>query len=69
MTENDQFGQHGRLLSLAEAADRLAISRRGLHRLLATGELSSIRVGLRRRVIDPAELARFVDTHREPPSS
>jgi excisionase family DNA binding protein len=65
VTGNASFGQEHCLLSLAEAADVLAISIRGVRRLLAAGALSSVHVGARRRLIDPSDLARYIDAHRE----
>ncbi|HET6203595.1 MAG TPA: helix-turn-helix domain-containing protein [Planctomycetota bacterium] len=55
------------MLSLAEAAERLRISRRSLSTLLALGELPSIRVTRRRVVIDEADLLAFIASRRSRP--
>jgi excisionase family DNA binding protein len=47
------------LVSTAEAADALSLSRRHVHRLIDEGRLASVRVG-RRRLVPRAELTRFV---------
>jgi len=49
-------------IALGDIAKRLSISIRGVHRLLATGELASIRIG-RRRVVRASVLNAFLDQH------
>lgn len=47
------------LLTLDEVAERLRIGKRTAERLIATGELRSLKVG-RRRFIEELELERYV---------
>lgn len=51
------------LLSVAEAADTLGISRAGLWRLVYAGEIEVVAVG-GRRLIEPDELRRFIAARR-----
>ena len=44
-------------IGISHLAERLGLSRRTIHRILARGELSSLRVGRRR-------LVRLVEVHR-----
>lgn len=53
----------GRLLTPEDAADRLAIGRSLLYRLLRTGELRSVRVAGCRRVAE-ADLVAYVEALR-----
>lgn len=52
-----------RLLTVADAANFLAISRRQVYVLLERGELPAVRVGTRIRLI-PAELTAYLEQHR-----
>jgi excisionase family DNA binding protein len=52
-----------RLMTVADAADFLAISRRQVYVLLERGELPAVRVGTRIRLI-PAELTAYLEQHR-----
>lgn len=54
-----------RLLSVEEAAAIIGVSRYTLRAWLREGRLAHIRLG-RRVVLDPADLARFVDAGRVP---
>ena len=49
-------------LSLDEVASRLALSARTVARLVASGDLASIKIG-RRRVIRSSALDTFLDRH------
>jgi len=49
-----------KLLTIPEVADRLGVSHRKLWRLIATGELKSLRVGARGTRISEAALANFI---------
>ena len=51
------------LLSVEQAAESLGISRPLVARMIASGELPSLRIG-RRRLIDAADLARWVDDRK-----
>jgi excisionase family DNA binding protein len=53
-----------RLLTVADAATFLAISRRQVYVLLDRGELPAVRVGTRIRLI-PADLRDYLERHRE----
>lgn len=53
-----------RLMTVAAAAEFLAISRRQVYVLLERGELPAVRVGTRIRFI-PSELAAYLKRHRE----
>jgi excisionase family DNA binding protein len=62
--------QHGArviepLLSIVEAADVLGISPMSVRRLLERGELQGVRVGLRRRLIQPERLREYLEQSRE----
>lgn len=52
-----------RLITIAEAADRLDLSRSKLYLLIADGELPTVRIGRARR-ISLADLRAFVERHR-----
>lgn len=52
------------LLSVSQAAKSLGIGRRLLWSLTAGGELPAVRIG-RRVLYDPADLAAFIDGHRQ----
>jgi excisionase family DNA binding protein len=54
-----------RLLTLAEAAQRLSISLRSLRTLVALGKVSTVRVTARRVAIDENDLAAYVASRRE----
>lgn len=51
-------------MTVADAADFLAVSRRQVYVLLERGELPAVRVGTRIRLI-PAELDAYLENHRE----
>jgi excisionase family DNA binding protein len=53
-----------RLMTVADAAHFLAISRRQVYVLLERRELPAVRVGTRIRLI-PSELAAYLERHRE----
>jgi excisionase family DNA binding protein len=53
-----------RLMTVADAADFLAVSRRQVYVLLERGELPAVRVGTRIRLI-PTELDAYLERHRE----
>jgi excisionase family DNA binding protein len=53
-----------RLVTLAQAAERLGLSRSKLYEILAAGELASVRIGRTRR-IDVDDLAECVVRHRQ----
>ena len=58
----DEEGEARMLLTVEEAAQRLAIGRSLMYKLLASGRITSIRIGRLRRV--PCEaLTDFVDGH------
>jgi excisionase family DNA binding protein len=57
-------GRTERLLTVADAAEFLAISRRQVYVLLERGELPAVRVGTRLRLI-PADLRVYLEEHRE----
>lgn len=52
------------LISVTEAARRLAISRRTLERRIAEGLIECVKIG-RRTLISIAELERFVRSHTQ----
>jgi excisionase family DNA binding protein len=52
---------HSRLLRIEDVADRLSVSRSMAWKLIATGELRSIRIGRAVR-IRPADLEAFLDS-------
>ena len=54
------------LLTDAEAADILRLTARQVLRLASRGELPSIRLPNKEVRFDPADLARFVDSHKRP---
>ena len=49
-----EFGTHDRLLTVAEAARRLRVSRATLYKLVAEGKLAHVRVGNRIRFLPGA---------------
>jgi len=53
------------LVSVADAARRLAVSLRTLRTIIAAGQLSVVRVSARRIAIDTADLAEFIERRRE----
>jgi excisionase family DNA binding protein len=57
-------GRTERLLTVADVAEFLAISRRQVYVLLERGELPAVRVGTRLRLI-PADLRAYLEQHRE----
>ena len=52
------------LLTIADVARLLGISRGSVYNLIRNGELSPIRVGRRAR-FEPGDIRAFVDRHRE----
>lgn len=55
--------QSQRLLTVADAADRLGLAHGAVRRAIARGDLPAVKVCSRIR-IDPTELRRWVDSHR-----
>ena len=53
------------LLSVEQAAKALGVSRALVHRMIASGELPSLNIA-RRRLLDAADLARWVDARKRP---
>lgn len=53
-----------RTYSLDEAAGALGVSKRTIHRLLAAGTLSAVRIGSSRRRIPASELERLTTVER-----
>jgi len=53
-----------RLLTIAEAAEALSISRSSVYRLFDSGQLGWVQIGSSRRVA-PAEIERFIAAHTE----
>ena len=53
------------LIGITQLAERLGLSRRTIHRVLARGELPSIRIG-RRRLVRLSELRRWLSGYEEP---
>jgi excisionase family DNA binding protein len=51
------------LLSIAEAAAHLGISRQGIYKLMRRGDLAFVRVGYR-PLFQPEEIAAFLDRNR-----
>lgn len=54
-----------RLITIVQAAEIIGLSRSKLYELLASRELASVRIG-RARLIDLADLERFIARHRVP---
>ena len=52
------------LLSVREVAERLAVSRKTVYRLLERGDLPSVKIGWTVRV-HPDDLAEFIKTNRK----
>lgn len=54
------------LLTTAQAAEKLGITRRYLYELMAAGEIETIRLPLgREHRVEPAEIQRFKDRNRQ----
>ena len=53
-----------RLLTIAEAADALRISRSSIYRLFDAGQLAWVQIGASRRVTS-TEIERFIAAHTE----
>ena len=53
-----------RLLTIAEAADALRISRSSVYRLFDAGQLAWVQIGASRRVTS-TEIERFIAAHTE----
>ncbi len=58
--EQGRSGDPRQLLTIADTADYLAMSRGAVYNLLRTGELRSIHIGRSRRIV-LADLWEFVD--------
>ena len=56
------------LLTIADVARTLGISRGSVYGLMRTGELFPIRVGQRAR-FEPADVRAYLERHREGPGS
>lgn len=52
------------LITQREAAARLTISERTFRMLVATGQIPVVRVSPRRVVVDPADIAAYIDQRR-----
>ena len=50
------------LISIGHLAERLSLSRRTVHRLIATGELPTLKIG-RRRLVRLADLSKWLAGH------
>lgn len=59
----------GRLLNLAEVADRLGVSRTTCWRLISNGEIPSVRITSTLRRVDPADLESWIASRRETPGA
>jgi excisionase family DNA binding protein len=55
----------GACIGINHLAERLGLSRRTVHRILARGELPSIRIG-RRRLVRLSDLRRWLASYEEP---
>jgi excisionase family DNA binding protein len=53
------------LIGINHLAERLGLSRRTIHRILARGELRALKIG-RRRLVRLAELRRWLDGRETP---
>jgi excisionase family DNA binding protein len=53
------------LVTVADAARRLAVSLRTLRAIIAAGHLPVVRVSARRIAVDMADLAEFIERRRE----
>jgi excisionase family DNA binding protein len=53
-----------KLLTIADVARVLGISRASVYRLMRSGELSAIRVGKRAR-FEPTDVRAYLERHRE----
>jgi excisionase family DNA binding protein len=53
------------LIGISHLAERLGLSRRTIHRILARGELPSLRIG-HRRLVRLSELRHWLDGHEVP---
>ena len=58
----------GSLIGLKHLADKLAVSRRTVHRIIERGELPTLKIG-RRRLVRLAELRRWLDGRETLPLS
>ena len=56
---------HQRLLGVAEAANRLGISRRLAWALISAGHLPVVRIGAKTIRVDLVDLEAFIDERRE----
>jgi excisionase family DNA binding protein len=54
------------LIGISHLAERLGLSRRTIHRILARGELPSLQIG-RRRLIRLSDLRHWLAGHEVPP--
>src|SRR6267154_482254 len=55
------------MLTIADAASRLAVSERQLRRLMRSGQLAYIRITERRRGVTEADLAAYIESRRVAP--
>lgn len=51
------------LFSIRDLEDQIGLSKRAVERLVAAGEIKSVRIG-RRRFVDPRDLATYIDLLR-----
>ena len=64
MNQTETAATAPQLLTIRQAAERLAVSLRTLERLAASGELSAVRFGRSVR-IDPEDLVAFVESRKQ----
>ncbi len=53
------------LIGISHLAERLGLSRRTIHRILAQGKLPSLQIG-RRRLIRLSDVRHWLSAHEEP---
>jgi len=56
----------GKLITLDDAAERLAISKRGVRRLVSSGKLKAYRINARVIRVDSADLAIYTKYRKVP---
>lgn len=56
------------LIGIGQLAQRLSLSRRTIHRIIASGELPTLKVG-RRRLVRLSDLRHWLAGHEAPPPS
>jgi excisionase family DNA binding protein len=64
MTDTQIGIEHAPLLTIGEAARRLAVSERSIWRIIAAGRLPVVRVGAAPR-IDPGDLRRYIEARKQ----